>query len=262
MALGNVTLTAEINGSGRWVTLLADADDATQFTIYRVTADATQAVRGALRKESLGVLAAADYEAPQNTPLAYYAEATDGVQTRVSQIVRPDGVIDRGGDVVFGLTNPLAWLRVNVEGLPELVAKGRRDVVDVVGRADPVAVSDVRSFPSGTLTLITLEEGERLALTRLLADGGLLAFSPRSPQFGFTDVWYFSIGDVREARTSTLGLEPSRRFALDVQRVAPPPADFIGPAFRTWGDLLESGVTWGELLMRGTTWLQLQVNDA
>jgi hypothetical protein len=261
MPLGNVILDARINSDKRWVVLTVTANEATHFTVYRVTGDTTQAVRGALNKASDGALVVADYEAPQNTSLSYYAEATDGTQTRVSSIVKPTGKIDRGGDVVFGLTNPLAWLQLNVEGLPELVRKGRRDVVEVIGRPDPIAVSDVRLYPSGTLTLITLTDGERQALNNLLADGGVLAFSPRYPDFGFSDVWYFSVGDARESRTSPLGQESSRRHALDVQRIAPPPADFVGPAFRTWQNLKDASVTWADLLRGQTTWLRLQVSD-
>ena len=261
MALGNVTLTAQVNADNRWVILTASATGGTQFTVYRVTPDATQAVRGALRKDSTNALVVADYEAPQNTPLAYYAEATDGVMTKVSDIVQPAGMIDRGGDVIFGLTNPLAWLKVTVESFPELVSKGRRDVVEVVGRPDPVVVSDTRLYPSGALTLITLTESERQAMNTLLADGNIIAFSPASPEYGFADVWYFSVGDVREVRTSSLGYEESRRFTLDVQRIAPPPADFIGPAFRTWQQLKDANVTWGQLLASGTTWLKAQVSE-
>lgn len=261
MSLDNPTLTAEIGGGGRWVLLTVDAAGMTQGTIYRVSTDGSQAVRGAFEKDAEDALVAADYEAPQNKTLTYYASVTDGVQTKASPLVTVDGVIDRGADVVFGLTNPLAWVPVIVRAAPAWTRKSRRDLVEIEGRADPVAVSDVRLYPSGTLPLATLDADGRIALTRLLDTGAVIAFSPRRPTYGFDDVWYFSVGDVDENRYSDRGYQQERSWDLPVQRVAPPPATFVGPAFATWGDLLASGRTWGDLVTNGTTWLDVMVGD-
>lgn len=259
MALGIAALTATLDSSGRWVTLTATCTGAIEATVYRVTADGNQAVRGAFQKAVSGVLVAADYEAPQNTTLTYFARVTDGTSTKDSALVTPAGVVDRGGDVVFGLTNPLAVLPINVQSIPELRSEASRDVVKVIGRSDPIVVSDTRQYPSGTLSLITLTDGERNSLNGLLAAGSVLAFSAYDPGYGFADVWYFSVGAVTERRPSPKGSEPSRVFDLEVQRVAPPPADFIGPAFTTWQQVLDSGTTWGEAFAATTTWLMLEV---
>lgn len=259
MALDTFEFTAELDSTGRWILLTALSEGMTEITVFRITRDGTSAVRGAFNKEVTNAFVGADYEAPQNTPLAYFARYSDGVQTRESPVVSVVGTVDRGGDVLFGLTNPLAWLRVNVNIGPDLTSRGRQDSVQVVGRRDPVVVSDVRLFPNGTLTVITLTDSERNDLNSLLAPGQIIAFSPHQPTYGFSDVWYLSIGDVTERRTAPLGLETSRFFDLQFQRVAPPPADFIGPAFQTWGDVKDDGLTWGDWLTSGTTWLRAQV---
>lgn len=258
--LGAVLLTAEVDATGRWVTLTVDADDATSLSVFRVTPDGTQAVRGAIDKVVTGSLSVVvDYEAPQNVPLSYFARATDGVVTKDSAVVVTARGIDRGGDVLFGLTNPLAFLRVQVIGMPEIKTRGRRSLVDVVGRPDPVAAADVRVLGAGALTVATLTDSERQAMANLLAPGQIVAFSPHRPSYGFSDVWYLSVGDATERRVVQAAEEPSRLWVLDVQRVAPPPADFIGPAFRTWGEPVQDSVTWGQWFTEGKTWLTAMV---
>lgn len=259
MALGAITITAELDDTHRWALFVVSATGMVQATIYRVTDDGSQAVRGYYQKTVSETFNAADYEAPQNTSLQYFARVTDGVVTHDSAIITVVGVVDRGGDAVFNLSNPIATLAVNVVSDTEKRYSARRDVVEVMGRPDPVVVSDVRGMASGTLTLATLTDSDRIGLLSMLADGSLIAFSPRYPTYGFRDVWYLSIGDVTERRVSPLGRKAERYFDLEYQRIAPPPADFIGPAFATWGDIYNAGTTWGSVYVAGTTWQQIQV---
>ena len=259
MALGTVSLTAELDPSGRWVLLQMTCTGATEATIFRVTPDGTQAVRGAFEEAVSGALNAADYEAPQNIALTYFARVSDGVSTKESALVAVSGVVDRGGDCIFGLTNPLGIVPVNVVGIPELRSPSRQEVVQVIGRVDPVVVSDVRVYPSGVLTLATLTDDEKHDVLALLADGQTIAFSPYSPDYGFTDIWYLSVGNVTEKRVSALGNRPERFIECEFQRVAPPPADFIGPAFRLWQDIYDAGTSWNDALTAGQTWLSVQV---
>jgi hypothetical protein len=259
MALGTVTFTAVIDGTSRWIVLSVSCTGMTAASIYRITPDGTRAVRNALNKAGAGALNAADYETPQNQALSYIAVVTDGTLSKTSSIAVVSGTIDRGADVLFGLTNPLATVPVNVVGIPDLATSPPQEVVRVVGRADPIVVSDVRSYPTGTLMLATVDDAERLAINSILAGGSILAFSPRYPTYGFDDVWYLSIGGVAEKRASEVVTDPAREWDLAFQRIAPPPADFIGPAFATWNDIYVSGDTWGAILPAGTTWLQIQV---
>lgn len=260
MALGEISLSVQINDTRQWALIELTCTGMTQATVYRVTSDGTQAVRGAFNVDAAGALVVADYEAPQNTDLTYFARITDGTQTRDSSPVSAVGTIDRGGDVLFGLTNPLASVDVIVAGAPELRRAGRQEVVQIVGRADPVVVTDVLSQPSGTLSIITLTAEARNAVLGLVADGGIVAFSPHLPTYGFSDVWYLAVASVTEKRLSPIGHLQERQFDIEFQRVAAPPAQFVGPAFRTWQDIYDAGITWGELFTSGTNWLRVQVS--
>lgn len=259
MSLGSITLTATLNSTSKWVLLTVSCTGMTHASVYRMTPDGAQAVRGALNVAAPGALNVADYEAPQNTTLTYYVSVTDGTTTHESTPVIVSGQVDRGGDCVFGMANPLAPLVVTVSSFPELKRPIRRDVVKVIGREDPVVITDTRQYASGELTVVTHTDAERQTMIDLLADGGVIAFSPQYPTYGFTDIWYLSVGDATERRLTPLGVIADREFVLDVQRVAPPPADFVGPAFRTWQSLKDAGVTWNSLFTGSKTWLQTQV---
>jgi hypothetical protein len=259
MALGVPSITATVDDSGRWVTVAVTCTGMTSGSVMRVVADGSRAVRGASNKAGAGGLAVADYEAPQNTPLTYYATVTDGVSTKATGVVTAAAVVDRGGDAMFGMVNPLAVVIVHVIGLPDLATGAPREVVRVINRADPIVVSDVRSYPTGTLMLATVSDAERFAVGGLLSSGAVLAFSPHFPTYGFDDVWYLSIGDVTERRASEVATDQTREWDLAFQRVAPPAADFIGPAFTTWQDPIDASTTWQAALTAGTTWLLAQV---
>lgn len=259
MALGEIEFSATLNPTGKWVTLQLTCTGMTKATIYRVTPDGTQAVRGAFNKTVAGALAAADYEAPQNTTLTYFARISDGVSTQESQPLTVDGQVSRGGDVIFGLTNPLATLPVTVEKVNDLLSESAQEVVKVVGRKDPIVVSDVRQYQSGSLSVFTLTPTDRQALLSVLESGAVIAFSPQYPDYGFSDVWYLAVSRVTETRVSPIGSAPERRFTLEFQRVAAPPADFVGPAFRTWQDVVDDDTTWQQLYTSNTTWLLLEV---
>lgn len=259
MALGTITFTAALDPSSRWVVLQLSCTGATEATIFRVTDDGTQAVRGAFEKVISGALNAADYEAPQNAQLTYFARVSDGVMTQESALVNVTGAVDRQNDCIFGLTNPLAVVPVNVVGVPELRSAGRQEIVQVIGRADPVVVSDIRQYPAGVLTVATLTDDERQDVQALLASGQVVAFSPRYSDYGFSDIWYLSVANVTEKRVSKMGNRPERLIEMEFQRVAPPPADFIGPAFRLWQDALDAGTLWNDVYTSGQTWLSYQV---
>lgn len=260
MAVTDIVLDATVDSTNRWVVLTLTATGMTKATIYRSSADGTQAVRGAFNVDAPGSLVVADYEAPQGVPLSYFARTTDGTGSYDSSIATTSGVIDRGGDVVFGLANPLAWLPLNIIGIKSLTYESDMKLVNVLGRRDPIAVSDVRKFPSGTLEVYTLDDAERLALLSLLNDSSVMAFSPSDPSYGFSDVWYFAVGKVTESRVSPFGAEQARKFSLEVTRIAPPPAEFVGPAFRTWDVPYSAPKTWGQWYTDGLTWLKAQVS--
>jgi hypothetical protein len=224
MTLGTASLTAVVDGTHTHVTVTATCTGLTSATFYRITPEGETILRGGLNDPGTSPLVLIDYDCPQNTVLSYRAIVTDGVSSKVAgPSAMTGGVIDHGGDALYPIADPTSMLVLNVVGLPELRRPTRQDVVTVVGRADPIVVSDVRQYPAGVLTVVTLDAAERLAVIDLLADGALIAFKPWNPDYGFEDTWFLAVAGVTERRVSKLGIVPERYVDMEVQRVAAPP---------------------------------------
>jgi hypothetical protein len=201
-----------------------------------------------------GLFQAFDWEAPQGRPIAYRAEVTDGTDTLTAEVIA-DGVIDYGGDWIMPVGRTELGMNVTVEfgGVGGLNRDVSRSVLSVVNRPSPVVVSWGRNAWTTTISLLTLEDWERIQLTRLL-NFPIIMFAAR-PGFGVDEPVFLSVGAVTEERTSGLGYETSRRWVADVQQVSRPPAFYPEPAPSfTWGDRLDDYTDWGQLLIDSITW--------
>jgi hypothetical protein len=223
MSLGAASLDAVVDVIDPTVLVTATCSGMTHATFWRRTPEGDVYLRGGISVTGSGSASIVDYDAPQGIPVTYYAQVTDGVSTKSAGPTTTVDMVDRGGDVVYALDSPLFPIPVTVVSIPELQTQVKQDVVQVIGRADPVVVSDVRQYPSGTLTLATLDAAGRRELNALLADGEIIAFCPARADYGIDDTWFLSVGPVVERRLSPLGVIAERHFEMQVQRVAAPP---------------------------------------
>ena len=236
-------ITVAVNKSRKSTIIAVTAVAGSTITLYRIVQGVRTIVRGAAGALHSGTeMLLVDYEVPQNLPITYIAEAVKGGSTLASTPVDV-APFDFGGDVIFDLGMPWAGIPVIVESFITQTYSIQREVISVWDRPDPVVVSGVRQFPSGTLQLLTLELTERKALLDTIRSGNLIAFSPWKPEYGLDSLTYFSIGNVQEERPSRLAIEPSRRWSLEVQQVRQPPATFTFPTgSKTWQNVKNSGV--------------------
>ena len=220
MALGIPSLEAEVVDNV--VTLTLTCTGAISATFHRDLDDGRPVLRGGLDVAGSGSVEMLDYDAVQNRELTYYATVTDGTSTK-SATCTATGLVDWGGDVLFALDAPGVPIPVTVIGVPELRYAGRQESISVINRADPIAVTDVRQYPSGTLTIATLEATGRAPILNLMATGDIIGFNPRWPEYGFSEVWYLAVNDVSEKRVSPIASRPERLWDIPFQRVTPPP---------------------------------------
>jgi hypothetical protein len=216
--------------------LVVSADTGDTVTIYRqYGSKAAEVVRGSenvpmSNDEQVFI----DYEVPQGYVITYWVVAKSGTETAES-VHKPVGPYDFGRDVVFDLGDPKRGMRIYVENFNQSKYGISRDVQRVWGRPDPVVISGVREFPSGTLNLITVTLEERQNLLDIINAGSTIAFAPQKPVYGLDGVLYFAVGDVAENRVTDRAAETSRRWALDVQQVTPPPATYQYPDYgKNW----------------------------
>ena len=159
----------------------------------------------------------------------------------------------------FTATLDAVWLKfmarpylnrmVTVTDWTEIERRSRNGLFEVVGRADPVAITDVHSSRSFTLSLLaeTLDEASQLDFA--LSQG--LVILLHCPDGCGVPTMYAAIGDYTEARTSRRGVR--RRFDIPLTEVAKPGPDVVGSA-GTWQLLLDTYATWQEVLDANASW--------
>jgi len=102
-----------------------------------------------------------------------------------------------------------------------------------------------------------LEDEDRATLEGILYDARVVVFCPREGA-GYYQPLYFSVGDVTAERISAFALERSRRWTMDVQQIASPPAMYeVSPVGQTWDDVKADGETWSQKRIAGDTWRDL-----
>ena len=246
MALGAITFNAI--GRRTYVELIVQCAGATTITVTRLGIEVATVVRAADNAPVTGGLFHGyDWEAPQGVPLTYRAEVSDGTIT-ASQDAVMTGEVNYGGDWVMPVGRAELGMVVNVEygGLGNIDRDVIRDIATVVNRPSPMVVSWGRSMGSHALTLLTLEDAQRRRFLGII-QYPILMFAPR-PNFGVEEPVFCSVGSVVEERTTGLGSEPSRRWTMDVQYIARPPAVYAPPPpSESWQTRKDEADTWGEV---------------
>lgn len=137
-------------------------------------------------------------------------------------------------------------------------ASARRSLLPVLGRADPVALSDVHSTPAGAWTLYTATDTDTLALLAVLnALGGVLVLRTQ-PGSSIPPVTV-SVGDVTETRFSGAGGDQRRWIQVEIQEIAELPATATQTTSTLGGLATLAGPTLTALAAFRPTQLQLSM---
>ncbi len=226
---------------------------ATYITIVRNDPDgATRTVRSAghLLTGGATIVALSDFEAPLRGTVTY--------------TVTPDFGYPVSSDPVT-LETPLDehWLK-NVAQVAQSVRIEVADMssvrrparalarYDVLGRANPVIISDVRGGRTGTMVLTTYDANDAAALRSLFTTGYPLLF--QAPyEMDFADL-FFVASDVEERRL-TYGTSPMRQFTVPWAEVDAPAGDLI-TGVNSWAQVAQFG-TWQNVMDKRGTWLDV-----
>jgi len=120
---------------------------------------------------------------------------------------------------------------------------------DVVGRTDPVAVTDVHSSRRITVTLRTSTNDEAERLDDALSQGRPLFL--HVPDTLALPSMYAVAGDYAAKRPS----RPTavRFWEIQLIEVSPPPASAVAPA-TVWQNITDSYATWQDVIDAFDTW--------
>jgi hypothetical protein len=196
-----------------------------------------------------------DELAPLGVPITYRLIITylDGSAVAVSS-----NTVMITGTAGCYLSNPAtgAVLRVTLASWPDRARAARRALLSVLGRADPVALSDVHATPAGRWTLYTTSDADTVALVALLTAGAIVVLrtQPGSSIVSCTA----SVGDVTETRYSAFGGDQRRWVKVEIQEIEPLPATAL-PLPATLGGLADLGATLADLNALRATLLQLSM---
>lgn len=147
------------------------------------------------------------------------------------------------------IPTPAMNRQVILAGVGEIERPDRNATFDVVGRRDPVVITEVHGSRRTTITLLTenLDEGD--ALDQALSSG--------APAFLHVPVtvpvpsMYIAVG--RYSWEILHPLTQDRLWTVQVTEVAPPPLSVVGVG-TTWQTLLDQSPTWADVLNRYPTW--------
>lgn len=161
--------------------------------------------------------------------------------------------------VTLAATNPGVWLKFIVQPAlnqqvqlidwSEVSRPSRVSLYDVVGRTDPVAVTDVHSSRRVTVKMRTQTNDEADQLDAALSQGRPLFLHVPDPLA--LPSMYAVAGDYSSSRPVRPTLV--RHWEIQLIEVSPPPASAVAPP-STWQTILDSYATWQDVIDAFPTW--------
>lgn len=195
-----------------------------------------------------------DYEYVAGVDTIYLIEGvTDAGATAQSAQITRSGARDRAW--IKFVANPVLNQKLRLTDYSEIQRQSRSGLYEVLGRSDPVIVSDVHGSRKLTINVACLTQAEADNLDHALSQG-IPCFLQMPPDVPLPSI-YASIGDYAFNRPD--GARPTsvrRIFEIPLTEVAAPPPSVVG-AFATWATVLDQYATWDELLDLNDSWREV-----
>jgi len=252
------TIVATVLPSGEGVKLdIAFAASVTNVRVQRHDPGAfpTTIRSGESLELSAGVRTVFDMEAPLDVPVYYTATqvAPTGSEAATSNTIT---VPSNGFSFLIHPGKPTLSCRLDhVQSIDVLGRKGRLGLFDVIGRATPVAITDVRATAAGTLITTTWTANEAQTIRNVTGDGAVLLLqTPAKADLGNL---YIAVGDVSEQRISSPYMYNERRFTIPFTVVDRPFGLAVVAEGYRWVDVFTAYGNWQVFYDAGHTWYQV-----
>lgn len=142
--------------------------------------------------------------------------------------------------------------KATVIDVGDITRPSRAGVFDVIGRSDPIAVTEVQGSRRTTITVRCETIGDADRLDRTLATGDVLLFQGDGPECPVPTL-YGVVGTVRQYRPMQRPTYGVRYVEIPVTEVAAPDLSvFVGTV--TWADIVNQFATWADVLAAEPTW--------
>ena len=205
-----------------------------------------------------------DYEAPLGTEIWYRAVVRDSLgniqYNRITDTVTSP--VLPSGDYVW-LKNPglpAVNSQIILESPPQWSRSANSTAHRIVGRRNPVVVSDVRGGRSTTVSALVFDRKVNETLDKLL-DSGSPALIQAMPGLGLSGNVYVTIGDVDSDYLSSSAREDGWRWIADITETDRPTGGIQGSALRTWTDVQTTYATWDDMFAAHSDWTGVLIDD-
>jgi len=148
------------------------------------------------------------------------------------------------------MENPITWQR-----------QARMAAYQIVGRRNPVVVSDVRPGRTASLSILIWDEQSNALFDELL-DSGFPVLIQAMPGYGVDGNLYLAIQDVEVESATGAANIPGWRWTLAVTEVDRPVGGLQGSANGTWQTVYDTFATWQEVFESFDTWTDVLVYPA
>lgn len=190
-----------------------------------------------------------------NSTSVWTAPSTMWTKT-ICQINAPFVDIEHCGPVL--LSDPVASVKsiwCGLLGIDALTHPSAEQVYAILGRSSSVAVSQVRGWEVGRITVMTNTLADRTLMVNVMQPGRVLLM--RNPDMNYPENnWYLAIGDVSETRIHSDARKPLRSWGIPFVRVERPAGLIEGSTGTTWADVAAIG-TWLTVKTTYGSWLEL-----
>ncbi|MFD5308179.1 hypothetical protein [Streptomyces ardesiacus] len=207
---------------------------------------------------------AEDHEVPLGSRVWYLLEWFNASGSMVSRILTQTitGPVLGDGDYVWFKSPGLPALNVTVmmEDAPTWERAARKTSLAIVGRRNPVDISDVRGGRTGSLSVLVWDESSNTMFDQLL-DSGLPVLIQAMPGYGIPGNLYLSINDVSAANVLGVANEEGWRWTLAVNEIDRPEGGLQGSATRTWQDVMDSNADWAAVDAKYPSWAGVLTNN-
>jgi hypothetical protein len=231
-------------------------DDITSWTVTRNVPAVPVSDRVVIYQGTThpGAFSIEDDEAPFGVPISYTFTVTYTNGTRASW--SSNSVTLTGGTGFGGcwVTDPAAGrsLRVTIAEWTTRDFAARQSVLAVMNRPDPIVLSDVHTWASGDIVLITATQADLTTLRAILNGSRIILI--RSWAGSSIEAAYMAVGDYSESRIyATDPYAWDRSVSIAYQEIRPVPVTARDLRV-SWGDIAASFATWAAVDDYFPTW--------
>lgn len=194
-----------------------------------------------------------DYEFPVGETITYRVRSYNA-----SNVLQATFTVattqDLGNPWLKSVTRPFLNREVTLSTAGDISHQNRVGIFPILGRTDPIAITDVSSQMSFDLTLTTFSAGEADAVRYLVTSGDTIYLQmPTDCEFKAPS-GYYVVGTVTEARRNNKS--ERKWFTLPLIRIIAPGPDVV-PTTYTWSSTLSEYATWTDVIADNATWADL-----